>query len=274
MTDLFARRFAACRAEGRAALVTFLTACDPDRETSQALLDALPAAGADVIELGMPFTDPMADGPAIQRAAQRSLQAGGSLAGTLAQVRAFRTRNQETPLVLMGYYNPVYRFGPERFAREAAAAGVNGVILVDLPPEESGEIIGFLAAHGLAFIPLVAPTTGDDRLPEVLASAEGFVYHVSIAGVTGTRAAAVDTVAATVSRIRAHTDLPVAVGFGIRTPAQAGEMGRVADGVVVGSALVQEIAAHLEAGEARDVLLTRVTGVVRDLAAGVRAAAT
>jgi len=261
-------RFAALRAENRAALVTFVTAGDPDRATSQRILDGLPAAGADLIELGMPFTDPMADGPAIQHAAQRALAAGASLRQTLEMVAAFRQSDTETPIVLMGYYNPIYAWGAETFARDAAAAGVDGLIIVDLPPEEAGELVPSLRAEGIDFIVLTTPTSDDARLPVVLANASGFVYYVSIAGVTGTASASEAAIDAAVARLRRHTDLPVCVGFGIRTPDQAAAIARRAEGAVVGSAIVQTIAEHLNDGGAATAPLE----LVAQLAAGVRAA--
>ncbi|WP_221237074.1 tryptophan synthase subunit alpha [Roseospira goensis] len=235
-------RFAALRAAGRAGLVTYLMAGDPDRETGQAVLDGLPAAGADIIELGMPFSDPMADGPTIQAAGQRALKAGQTLKDTLAMLARFRETDTETPVVLMGYYNPIYSYGADRFAADAAAAGADGCIIVDLPPEEAPELTGPLAEHGLHLIMLTAPTTDEARLPAVLAHAGGFLYYASITGITGTRAADEAQVAAAVTRLRAHTSLPIAVGFGIRTPAQAAAIARNADAAVVGSALVDRIA--------------------------------
>src|SRR5881398_2069907 len=215
------RRFAALKSEGRAALVTFLTAGDPDPDTSLAILTALPAAGADVVELGMPFTDPMADGPAIQASSLRALKAGQTLKKTLAMVRAFRKVDDATPIVLMGYYNPVYIYGVERFLGEAKTAGVDGLIVVDLPPEEDTELCLPALAAGLNFIRLATPTTDDKRLPAVLANTSGFVYYVSITGITGAAAPDAGRVAQAVARIKRHTSLPVAVGFGVRTPEQA-----------------------------------------------------
>jgi tryptophan synthase alpha chain len=255
------KKFARLKAENRAALVTFITAGDPDRAASQAVLDGMPAAGADIIELGMPFTDPMADGPSIQLAAQRALAAGGSLKQTLEMVADFRRKDDDTPIVLMGYYNPVYAWGGEAFSRDAAAAGVDGLIIVDLPPEEAGELVPSLRASGIDFIVLTTPTSDDARLPVVLANASGFVYYVSIAGVTGTASATQKAIDDAVARIRRHTALPVCVGFGIRTPQQAADVARVADGAVVGSAIVQALADN-----------ARPLDLVRDLAAGVRAA--
>ena len=256
-------RFAKLKSENRAALVTFTTACDPDRATSQSMLNSLPAAGADVIELGMPFTDPMADGPAIQLAAQRALAAGGSLKVTLEMVAEFRKTDSDTPIILMGYYNPIYAWGAEKFATDAAKAGVDGLIIVDLPPEEAGELVPYLRAVGIDFIVLTTPTSDDARLPVVLANASGFVYYVSIAGITGTGSASNSAIEEAVTRIRRHTDLPVCVGFGIKSAEQAAEVARAAEGAVVGSAIVQVLA---EQGQAPALAL------VKTLAAGVRAA--
>lgn len=270
-----ARRFAALTAEGRAGLVAFITAGDPDAGTCRDLLLGLPAAGADLIELGMPFSDPMADGPAIQLAAQRALKAGATMAGTLELVRALRRTDDATPVILMGYYNPVYAYGVERFVAEAREAGVDGMIVVDLPPEEADELLLPLRAAGLDFVFLTAPTTDDARLPVVLAQASGFVYYVSITGVTGTASATQEAIAAAVARLRRHTDLPVAVGFGIRTPEQAGAVAKVADAAVVGSALVQTLADGLDGdGRAKPGAVETVLSLVRDLASGVRGART
>lgn len=263
-------RFAALKAENRAALVAYVMAGDPDRATSQAILDGLPAAGADIIELGMPFTDPMADGPAIQLAAQRALAAGGSLKATLEMAAAFRRTDDATPLVLMGYYNPVYAWGPELFCRAAAGAGIDGLIVVDLPPEEVGELLPHARANGIDFIFLTTPTSDDARLPTVVAEASGFVYYVSVTGITGVRSATGQAIADFVTRIRRHTALPICVGFGIKTPEQAAEVARVADGAVVGSAIVQSIAAAAGTNDAVRAPLD----LVRSLAAGVRGART
>ena len=266
-------RFAALRADGRGGLATYLTAGDPDRDTSARLFAGLAAAGADLIEIGMPFSDPMADGPAIQIAGQRALKSGMTLRGTLGLVRELRRRDETTPIVLMGYYNPIYRYGAERFAGEAAAAGVDGVIVVDLPPEEDAELAGPSRAAGLDLIRLATPTSDDKRLPLIAAGAGGFIYYVAISGITGTRSAEVAEVAAAVARLRRFTPLPVAVGFGIRTPQQAAGVARIADAAVVGSALVQRVTDNLdEAGCAKPGLVEAVLGDVRSLAAGVRAA--
>jgi tryptophan synthase alpha chain len=237
-----AARFDHLAAEGRAGLVTFITAADPDVETSFEILRGLPAAGADVIELGMPFTDPMADGPAIQAASRRALAAGGSMDTTLSLVRRFRETDDTTPIVLMGYYNPIYHRTVARFLTEATHAGVDGLIVVDLPPEEDDELCVPAREAGLDFIRLATPTTDDARLPAVLANTAGFLYYVAIAGITGTRSAAGEEVGRAVTRLKAATTLPVAVGFGVKTPEQAAEIARVADGVVVGSAIVETIA--------------------------------
>jgi tryptophan synthase alpha chain len=236
-------RFARLRAERRKAFVAFVMAGDPDFETSLAVLRGLPDAGVDLVELGMPFTDPMADGPAIQRAGQRALAGGQTMDRTLAMVRAFRERDAETPVVLMGYYNPIYSRGVPRFLDEATEAGVDGLIVVDLPPEEDDELCLPAQAAGLNFIRLATPTTDDRRLPSVLTNTSGFVYYVSITGITGAAAADAAAVAPEVARIKAATPLPVCVGFGIRTPEAAAAIAAVADGAVVGSAIVDKIGA-------------------------------
>lgn len=267
------RRFAAVRAERRPALVTFLTAGDPDPATTLALLKALPDAGADIIELGMPFSDPMADGPAIQAAGLRALKGGQTMDKTLDLVRAFRTVDDTTPIVLMGYYNPIYQRGPAHFVAEAKAAGVDGLIIVDLPPEADDELCLPALAAGLNFIRLATPTTDEQRLPAVLANMSGFVYYVSINGITGSAAPDSARVAEAVGRIKRHTALPVAVGFGVRTAEQAAAIGACADGVVVGSAIVQAIADSLDAaGKATDGTVPAVVRLVSQLAEGVRAA--
>jgi tryptophan synthase alpha chain len=265
-------RFATLRAEGRGALVTYLQAYDPDAATSLALLRGLPGAGVDVIEIGVPFTDPMADGPSIQKAALRALKAGATLARVLAMVRDFRAGDTATPIVLMGYFNPILTYGVERFCADAAAAGVDGLIVVDVPPEEAEEIEPQARARGLDMIRLIAPTTDDARLPRVLAATTGFVYYVSITGITGTRSASTADLAAAIPRIRAHTDLPICIGFGIRTPEQAAEAARIADGAVVGTALVDTLAATLDAeGGAGPETVGRVLDQVRALAEAVHA---
>ena len=267
------RRFAELKTEGRAALVTFLTAGDPDPETSLALVQALPAAGADVIELGMPFTDPMADGPAIQMSSQRALKAGQTLKKTLELVRAFRGSDDATPLVLMGYYNPIYIYGVDRFLRDAKSAGVDGLIIVDLPPEEDEELCLPALKAGLNFIRLATPTTDDKRLPAVLANTSGFVYYVSITGITGAATPDAGKVAAAVARIKRHTKLPVAVGFGVRTAEQAAGIASGADGVVVGSALVSVLKGSLDLNDkATEKTVSGVVDLVAALARGVRGA--
>lgn len=271
MSTRIETRFRACAAEGRAALVTFITAGDPDHDTSLALLKALPAAGADIIELGVPFTDPMADGPAIQAAGLRALAAGQTLAKTLAMVKTFRESDATTPLVLMGYYNPVYVYGVERFLADAKAAGVDGLVVVDLPPEEDGELCLPALAAGLDFIRLATPTTDDKRLPAVLANTAGFVYYVSITGITGAAQADPDAVGRAVARIKRHTTLPVAVGFGVKTPESAAAIAANADGVVVGSALIDALRATLDAeNRATPATITAVTDLVGRLAEAVR----
>jgi tryptophan synthase alpha chain len=244
VTGRIASAFARARAEGRAALVTFVTGGDPDPATTPAILDALVAGGADVIELGMPFTDPMADGPAIQKANLRSLGAGTRTADLLAIAKGFRARHPDVPLVLMGYANPMLARGADWFADAAAAAGVDGVICVDTPPEEDDALGPALRVRGIHPVRLATPTTDAARLPAVLGGASGFVYYVSVAGITGLQQAAPDAVAAAVARLKAATDLPIAVGFGVRTPDQAAAIGRTADGVVIGSAIVELVEAH------------------------------
>jgi tryptophan synthase alpha chain len=268
--DRLSARFAACASEGRAALVTFVTAGDPDLATSAGILAALPAAGADIIELGMPFTDPMADGPAIQRGNLRSLGGGTTLKALLGLVRDFRAGDDATPIVLMGYFNPILAFGPERFAAEAKAAGIDGCIVVDLPPEEAAELTPALAAHGLHLVRLATPTTDEQRLPAVLNGASGFLYYVAVAGVTGANSAAAADIAAAVARLKAATPLPIAVGFGVRNADQAAAIAAHADAVVVGSAIVDAIG---EAAEARaNDIPARVAAQVAALAQAVRTA--
>ena len=268
-----AARFAALKAEGRGALIPFLEAYDPDPATSMAILRGMPGAGADLIEIGMPFTDPMADGPIIQAAGLRGLKAGATLSRTLAMVRDFRREDADTPVILMGYLNPVLSYGAERFCTDAAAAGVDGLIVVDLPSEEADLLSADAARTGIDIIRLVAPTTDDARLPLVLDGSSGFVYYVSITGITGTRSATGEELAAALPRIRRATDLPVAVGFGVRTPDQAAEAVRVADAAVVASALIETLARSLdERGRARTDTARLVLDQVRALADGVRAA--
>lgn len=268
-----AARFAALKQQGRGALIPFLEAWDPDEATSMALLRGMPAAGADLIEIGMPFTDPMADGPIIQAAGKRALQAGVKVARVLDMVRGFRRDDDATPVILMGYLNPILSYGPQRFCADAATAGVDGLIVVDLPPEESDLLLPHAAAHHIDFIRLVAPTTDDKRLPQVLNGSSGFVYYVSITGITGTRSATSEHLAAAVPRVRKATDLPIAIGFGVRTPQQAAEAVRVADAAVVASALIDMLAANLEAqGKAKADAVAKVLNQVRALAEGVRGA--
>ena len=264
--------FARLRAENRPALATFVMAGDPDAATFDAILAALPGAGADIVELGMPFSDPMADGVAVQLAGQRALAAGMTLEKTLAAVARFRERDDATPIVLMGYYNPIYAYGVDRFLAEAKQAGVDGLIVVDLPPEEDEELCLPALATGLSFIRLATPTTDDKRLPAVLANTSGFVYYVSMTGVTGAEISNRGAVGDAVRRIKAHTDLPVAVGFGIKTPEDAALIGRDADGVVVGSAIVTAIAKSLADGKATQSTVSAVTTLVSGLAAGVKSA--
>ena len=261
-------RFAELKQQNRAALVTFVTAGDPDYATSLSILKGLPAAGADVIELGMPFTDPMADGPAIQLANIRALGGHQDMVKTLQMVREFRAGNSDTPLVLMGYFNPIHHYGVPRFIEEAKAAGVDGLIVVDLPPEHNEDLCDPAQAAGLDFIRLTTPTTDDARLPTVLNGSSGFVYYVSVAGVTGAGAASMEQVEEAVTRLRRHTDLPLCIGFGIRTPEHAATIARLAEGVVVGSALIDQIANASSPQQAIDGVL----GLCRELADGVRGA--
>jgi len=269
--DRIAARFAALKARGEKALVTFVTAGDPDLATSEAILAGLPDAGADIIELGMPFSDPMADGPSIQAAGLRALKAGQTLRRTLDMVRRFRERDADTPIILMGYYNPIYVYGNDRFLKDARAAGVDGLIIVDLPPEEDDELCVPAIAAGIHFIRLATPTTDERRLPALIRNSGGFLYYVSITGITGTGSARSADVAAAVERLRAATDLPIAVGFGIKSPADAGAIAQVADAAVVGSAIVNRVAAHLdENGRPLETLVPSVLQFVRDLKDGVR----
>ena len=269
------RRFAELKSAGRGGLVTFLTAGDPDPETAREIVLGLPAAGADLIELGMPFSDPMADGPSIQASSLRALKTGASLPRTLDLVRAFRATDDATPIILMGYYNPIYAYGVEMFLADANSAGVDGLIIVDLPPEEDDELCRPALEAGLNWIRLATPTTDHARLPKVLTNASGFVYYVAILGITGTRSADGANIEAAVERLRRHTDLPIAVGFGIKTPDAAAAVAGIADAAVVGSAIVDRIAAGLdEDGKASPGLAAEVLGFVGELAAGVRAGQT
>ncbi|MGB6417118.1 MAG: tryptophan synthase subunit alpha [Pseudolabrys sp.] len=273
MSTRIEKRFAALKEEGHAALVTFTMAGDPDYDTSLAIAKALPKAGADIIELGMPFTDPMADGPAIQAAGLRALKSGQRMTKTLAMVREFRKEDSETPIVLMGYYNPIFIYGSDRFLSDAKAAGVDGLIVVDLPPEEDDELCLPALKAGLNFIRLATPTTDDKRLPTVLTNTSGFVYYVSITGITGAAAPDTTRVATAVKRIKRHTGLPVAVGFGVRTAEQARAIAEGADGVVVGSALVDALRNSLDkSGKASPGSVKAVTDLVSSLAQGMRSA--
>jgi tryptophan synthase alpha chain len=273
MTTRIDKRFAALKNEGRVALVTFTMAGDPDTETSLAIAKALPRAGADVLELGMPFTDPMADGPAIQAAGQRALRAGQTLRKTLAVVREFRKGDDATPIVLMGYYNPIYIYGVDKFLADAKAAGVDGLIVVDLPPEEDEELCLPALKTGLNFIRLATPTADDKRLSTVLTNTSGFVYYVSITGITGSAIPDPAKVIAAVARIKRHTALPVAVGFGVKNAESARAIAEGADGVVVGSALVDALAKSLDKnGKASAGTVKAVTDMVEQLAQGVRSA--
>ena len=270
-----AARFAALKAQGRGALMPFLEAWDPDGPTSMALLRGMPAAGADLIEIGMPFTDPMADGPIIQAAGKRALLAGAKVRFVLNMVREFRREDDTTPIVLMGYLNPILSYGVEKFCVDSAEAGVDGMIVVDLPTEESDLMLPFTNANGIDFIRLVAPTTDDARLPHVLNGSSGFVYYVAITGITGTRSASSTHLSEAIPRIRRFTDLPIAIGFGVRTPAQAAEAASIADGAVVASALIDTLAANLDAaGHPMPGAVETVLAQVRDLAKAVRGGAT
>lgn len=266
LSDTFAR----LKKEGRAAFVPFITAGDPDMETSFAILEKLPAAGADVIELGVPFTDPMADGPAVQAASVRALKSGASMMKVLEMVKKFRRADKRTPIVLMGYYNPIHAYGTARFVRDVAAAGVDGLIVVDLPVEED-EVLRLPAlAQGVDLVRFVTPTTDDARLKRIVAEASGYLYYVSVAGVTGTKSVPEEEVRAAMARVRAATDLPCTVGFGIRTPEQAAAIAQMADGVVVGSALVGRVAENLN--KDRDKIVAEVLDLVRSLAGSTHAA--
>ena len=272
MTTRIDTRFAALKSEGRAALVTFVMAGDPDHATALDVIKALPAAGADLIEIGMPFTDPMADGPAIQAAGLRALAGGETLHSTIDIVRSFRKGDSETPIILMGYFNPIYIYGVEVFLKDAKDAGVDGLIVVDCPPEEDDELCKPALKAGLNFIRLATPTTDEKRLPKVLSNTSGFVYYVSIAGITGAATPDFGKVATAVARIKMHTDLPVAVGFGVKTAADASAIAKGADGVVVGSALVEAVRKSLDAdGKATAQTVSAVTALVSEIAAGVRA---
>jgi tryptophan synthase alpha chain len=267
------KRFAALKEEGRAGLVAYLVAGDPDPVTSTHLFEGVAAAGADLIEIGMPFSDPMADGPSIQAAGLRALQNGMTLRKTLAMVRHLRARDPDTPYVLMGYYNPIYRYGAEAFAKDAAAAGVDGLIIVDLPPEEDPELAEPARKAGLDLVRLATPTSDALRLPRIVERASGFIYYVAIAGITGTRSADAGAVREAVARIRQVTDLPIAVGFGIKNPEQAAEVARAADAAAVGTALVDRLARNLDPdGKAKPGLVAAVLADIAALAQGIRKA--
>jgi tryptophan synthase alpha chain len=271
VSDRIEKRFADLKKEGRAGLVTFLIAGDPDFETSLKIIEGLPAAGADIIEFGMPFTDPMADGPAIQAAGLRSLHAGHNMKKTLKLVKAFRSKDKDTPVVLMGYYNPIYVYGVDKFLVDVKAAGVDGLIVVDLPPEEDDELCIPAMKAGVNFIRLATPTTDDRRAPAVFKNTSGFVYYVSVLGITGTKAPDLKSVAANVNRLRKHTDLPIAVGFGVKTAEQARSIAKSADAVVVGSALVSAVKDSLtKAGKPTSKTAKAVHSLVASIASGVR----
>lgn len=271
MTGRIEKRFQALKRDGRPGLVTFVTAGDPNVETSLNIIQKLPAAGSDIIEIGMPFSDPMADGPAIQASSQRALASGMTLEATLDLVQSFRTGDSETPVVLMGYYNPIYSFGVERFLEEIKIAGVDGIIIVDLPPEEDRELCIPARKAGLDWIRLATPTTDDERLPAVLSNASGFIYYVAIMGITGTKSANQEEVRAGVARLRNHTDLPISVGFGIKNPESARAIGDTADAVVVGSAIVDIISANLSIeGKPMPQLVEYVLEFVEKLSRGIR----
>ena len=272
MSTRIETRFAACAAENRPALVTYVTAGDPDLETGQKILDGMPAAGADLIELGMPFSDPMADGPVIQQAGYRALHAGQTLERTLSMVKSFREKDDATPIILMGYYNPIYIYGPDKFVAAAHDAGVDGLIIVDLPAEEDDELCIPALKAGLNFIRLTTPTTDDRRLPAVLKNSSGFVYYVSMTGITGAAIKNHKAVGEAVKRIKSHTDLPVAVGFGIKTAEDAAAIGKDADGVVVGTALVKAIADTLENDKATGNTVAAAHTLISALAKGVKGA--
>jgi tryptophan synthase alpha chain len=265
------KKFADLKSQGRAGLVTFITGGDPDYDTSLAILKALPGAGADIIEIGMPFSDPMADGPAIQASSLRALNAGQTMKKTLSMVREFRTKDDTTPIVLMGYYNPIYVYPVDRFVADAVEAGADGLIVVDLPPEEDEELRPAATAAGMNVIRLATPTTDAKRLPAVLSNTSGFVYYVSIAGITGTAAPDIDSVAAHVGRIKANTSLPIAVGFGVKTEDQVSAFARIAEGVVVGSALVSALAQSLDGeGKATEATKPELLGLVKRLSSVLR----
>ena len=273
MTDTrIDRRMAKLKAEGRPALVTYFMGGDPDYDTSLRIMKALPKAGADIIELGMPFSDPMADGPAIQAAGLRALKGGQTLARTLQMATEFRRENDETPIVMMGYYNPIFMYGVERFLSDAKTAGIDGLIVVDLPPEMDEELCIPALRAGINFIRLATPTTDDKRLPKVLENTSGFVYYVSMTGITGAAIKSRAAVGEAVARIKSHTDLPVAVGFGIKTAEDAAEIGKHADGIVVGTVLVDAVGRSLTDGKASEGTVAAVRNLVAELAGGVKRA--
>ncbi|HJR55995.1 MAG TPA: tryptophan synthase subunit alpha [Rhizomicrobium sp.] len=263
-----AAKFAELKKEGRSAFIPFISAGDPDMETSFAILESLPACGADIIELGMPFSDPMADGPAVQASSTRAIAAGATLAKVIELVKKFRRKDNKTPIVLMGYFNPIHAYGTARFARDVAAAGVDGLIAVDLPIEEDEVLRVPAAAQGVDLVRFVTPTTGEERLKNILRAASGYLYYVSVAGVTGTKSFSENEVAAALARVRAATNLPVAVGFGIKTPDQAATIARIADGVVVGSAIVNTVAANL--GQKPETVVKAVRELCTSLAQATR----
>ncbi len=264
-------RFKELRSEGRSGLITFITAGDPNEKVSAEILAGLPSHGADIIELGMPFTDPMADGPSIELASVRALAAGQTTSKTLSMVADFRCHNTVTPIVLMGYYNPIYAYGLSEFAEDAAEAGVDGLIIVDLPPEEEKEFSIFCDAFGVDIVRLIAPTSTDSRITTLVKDAAGFVYYVSVRGITGTTAATASDIAQNVARIRKQTDLPIAVGFGIKTPKQAAEVATIADAAVVGSAIVEKISARINGdGQAAPDLVSRTLDFVAELGGAIR----
>ena len=267
VTSRLQRVFSTLRAQNKAGLVVYIMASDPNIDTSLALLRDLPKVGVDIIELGVPFSDPLADGPVLQTASHRALKAGGSLVRTLEMARLFRTKNDTTPLILMGYYNPIYVYGPEKFAKAAATVGIDGCIIVDLPPEEANEVVKFLKPRGIDFIFLTTPTTDCSRLPVILENSSGFLYYVSILGITGTLSATRQTIDRAVTQLRDKTEMPVAVGFGIKTPEQVATVASVADAVVIGSAVVQRIAEGLDTkGQLQPGVIANVLSFIEELA--------
>ncbi|MCY4051020.1 MAG: tryptophan synthase subunit alpha [Gammaproteobacteria bacterium] len=270
MTQRLQTRFEELKQEKRAGLVTFITAGDPNPEISLEILNGLPEAGADIIELGMPFSDPMADGPAIQLSSQRALKNGASLINTLEMVDSFRKTDDQTPIILMGYFNPIYRYGSQKFLNDAMSIGVDGLIIVDLPPEEDDELCHACLTTGLNWIRLTTPTSDSNRLPRILKNSSGFVYHVAITGITGTRSAKIEELEAAVKRIRTQTSLPIAVGFGIKSPTQIKDIGHFADAVVVGSALVNTVKSALEENLTKQEIVKKIHEFVTELASGLR----